>query len=376
MKILFIVPYYKPAYIYGGPIVVIAMLAERLALLGNEVTVYTTNTNGAGELNTPVNVEQRVDGVKVTYFARTTGDNTYVCLPMWKKLSETIKFFDVTHIHTWWNFAVLGAGVICKAKGIKPIISPHGMLSDYILTERNAFFKKWLHTLAGKRLLENSYLHVSTKMELGESRKIIHDWQGEVIPNMVKLSDNNYLRPTNSVFTIGFLSRVHPKKGLDVLIKALSKVDFAYRLQVAGSGEDVYVNSIKELSIQCGNSDLIDWVGWKNGEDKFVYLSNLDLFALTSHSENFAIVVIESLSVGTPVLVSDQVGLFNFVQETDFGWVTDMDIENITAKLNTLYLDKQKLARISREAPAKIKDEYEESNLAKQYLRFYNLIAK
>jgi glycogen synthase len=65
MKVLFIVPYYKPAYAYGGPIVVISMLAERLVLLGHEVSVYTTATNGKTELEVEKNIEQLVDGVRV-----------------------------------------------------------------------------------------------------------------------------------------------------------------------------------------------------------------------------------------------------------------------------------------------------------------------
>lgn len=371
MKILFITPYYKPAYIYGGPIVVIAMLAERLVLMGHDVTIYTTNTNGVDLLDVVPNQEILVGGVKVTYFERTTGDNTYASVSLWKHLSKIVKTFDVVHIHTWWNFLVLGSALICMRNGIKPVVSPHGMLSTYILTKRNAFFKKGLHLLVGKKLMRNSFLHVSTEMELGESRAIIPDWQGEVIPNLVKLSDKQYLRPTNAVFTIGFLSRVDPKKGLDVLIKALSKVNFEYRLQIAGSGDAAYIDELKNLAVECNNSNKLDWVGWKSGEDKFAYLAKLDLFALTSHSENFAIVVIESLSVGTPVLVSDQVGLFSFVKKTDFGWVTDMNIANITQKINELYADQAKLNKISSKAPVSIKVEYEETNLANQYLNFY-----
>jgi glycosyltransferase involved in cell wall biosynthesis len=372
MKILFIVPYYKPAYVYGGPIVVIAMLAERLVLLGHDVTIYTTNTNGKDILDVTPNQSFVVDGVKVVYFDRTTGDNTYACFALWKHLRATVKSYDVVHIHTWWNFLVLGSALICKNNGIKPIISPHGMLSDYILNKRNAFFKRWLHILIGKKLLENSLLHVSTQMEMGESVNIIPGWKGEIIPNLVKLSDNKYPRPDNKVFTVGFLSRVDPKKGLDVLIKALSNVDFDYQLQVAGSGDEEYVNSLKQLSVDYRNSDKITWVGWKNGEDKFSYLANLDLFALTSHSENFAIVVIESLSVGTPVMISNNVGLFNYVEKNDFGWITDMDIEHVTDKLNHLYKDKLKLERINLQTPATIAHEYEQSNLTNQYLAFYN----
>jgi glycosyltransferase involved in cell wall biosynthesis len=372
MKVLFIVPYYKPAYAYGGPIVVISMLAERLVLLGHEVSVYTTATNGKTELEVEKNIEQLVDGVRVIYFNKITGDNTYISLDLWKHLNKTTGDFDIIHIHTWWNFLVLGAALICKKKGIKPVISPHGMLSDYILYNRNVLAKKIVHGILGKKLLRNSWLHVSTGMEWEESKKIIETWEGRVIPNLVKLADKEFPKPVNDVFTIGFLSRVDPKKGLDILIKALSKVDFEYKLVIAGSGDQSYINKLRNLSNKYGNSKNIEWVGWKGGETKFEFLSQIDLMALTSHSENFAIVVIESLSVGTPVFISKMVGLFKYIADKDFGWVTDMNIENVTGDLNKLYQEKDRFIKINAEAPFIIKQEYEENTLADRYIQLYN----
>jgi glycosyltransferase involved in cell wall biosynthesis len=193
-----------------------------------------------------------------------------------------------------------------------------------------------------------------------------------VIPNLVKLADKEFPKPVNDVFTIGFLSRVDPKKGLDILIKALSKVDFEYKLVIAGSGDQSYINKLRNLSNKYGNSKNIEWVGWKGGETKFEFLSQIDLMALTSHSENFAIVVIESLSVGTPVFISKMVGLFKYIADKDFGWVTDMNIENVTGDLNKLYQEKDRFIKINAEAPFIIKQEYEENTLADRYIQLYN----
>jgi len=376
MKILFVVPYYKPAFAYGGPIVVISMLAEQLVLLGYDVTVYTTPSDGTTELKVAKNEQVLVDGVKVFYFSKITGDNTYISVKLWRHLNKTAKNFDVVHIHTWWNFLVLGAALICRRQNIKPVISPHGMLSDYIIYKRNAFAKKWVHLLIGKRLLKNSWLHVSTEMEWDESHRVVPDWNGEIIPNLVKLTSKKYPRPVNDVFTIGFISRIDPKKGLDVLIKALSKVNFEYKLLIAGTGETHYIDSLKAIAKKYGNSKHIEWVGWKGGEEKFEYLSQLDLMALTSHSENFAIVIIESLSVGTPVFISNQVGLFKFIADKDYGWVTDMVIENVTANLENLFNDKAKFERINKNAPGQIANEYDDERLARQYIALYDLSLK
>ncbi|MVN92770.1 XrtY-associated glycosyltransferase XYAG1 [Mucilaginibacter aquatilis] len=371
MKILFIVPSYKPAYIYGGPIVVVALLAEELVKAGHEVVVYTTTANGKSELDVIPGQELLVDGVKVTYFKRVTGDHTHASPDLWKHLGKTVKQFDAVHIHSWWNLLVIGAAWVCRRNGVKPILSPHGMFSNYILETNNSGKKRWIHKLLGRKLLEYSWLHVSTQLEWEESKAIIPSWKGAVIPNLVKLSDKRYPRVKNDIFTVAFLSRVDPKKGLDVLIKALSKVDFDYHLKIAGSGEEEYLNSLKELAKECGNADKLEWVGWKSGEDKFEYLSGVDLFALTSHSENFAIVVIESLSVGTPVMISKNVGLYNYVQSNNLGWVTSMDIQEIASQLNTIVQSKEKLERINTQVPEIIHHEYNGQVLANQYLDLY-----
>jgi glycosyltransferase involved in cell wall biosynthesis len=371
MKILFIVPSYKPAYVYGGTIVVVARLAEQLALEGHKISVYTTTANGKEELNVIPGREVTVDGVKVTYFKRITGDHTHISPTLWKKLYSTVISFDVVHIHSWWSPLVIGAAQICKLKKVKPIFSPHGMLSTYIMETNNAGKKKILHDVVGKNLLKYTKLHVTAETELEESVKIIPNWSGHVIPNLVVLSEKAYPRPENEIFTIGFISRIDPKKGLDLLIKALSNVNFEYKLQIAGEGEDNYVASLKQLSVESGNDSKLEWVGWKNGEDKFDFLSRLDLFALTSHNENFAVVVIEALSVGTPVLLSDKVGLYKYVLDRDMGWTTDLNVDNITRQLNNLYCERNKLQKINSEAPARIKDEYNDSALAKEYIKLY-----
>jgi len=371
MKILFIVPSYKPAYIYGGTIVVIYMLAEQLALQGHDISVYTTNANGHTDLAVQTGVELMINGVKTTYFKRLTGDHTHIAPSLWKKLYATVKDFDAVHIHSWWNPLTIAAAMICKVKGIKPVFSPHGMLSNYIITTNNPVIKKLIHMSVGKSLLRNSTLHVTAETEWTEAKHIIPEWKGAVIPNLVQLSEKDYNRNANDVFTIGFLSRIDPKKGLDFLIKALSNANFNFKLIVAGEGDESYIRQLKQLAVECGISEKIEWVGWKNGEEKFEFLAGLDLFALTSHNENFAVVVVESLSVGTPVLLSNNVGIYQYVLDSDQGWVSELTVSAITEHLNRLFLEKEKILRINRESPERIKGYYAQNDLAKRYVELY-----
>lgn len=372
MKILFIVPSYKPAYVYGGPIVVIARLAEQLVQMGHGVEVYTTTANGATELEIAANTTVIMDGVKVTYFKRITGDHTHVSPALWKALWTNARQFDKVHIHSWWNFLVMGASFICKWKNLRPLLSPHGMFCDYVLTARNNRKKKLLHTVMGKRLLRHTYLHVSSELEWKECRQINQGWEGGQVFNLVDLPEGDFIRSDNGVFTISFLSRVDPKKGLDLLIRALSRVTFPYRLQIAGSGDAAYVTTLKELIASLDMDNSVEWVGWKGSGDKFHFLAATDLFALTSRNENFAIVVIESLYAGTPVLISDQVGLATYVQQHNLGWITPIDdVAVISEQLTRAYEAKAQRQRITRMAPAQIRHDFNDAALASSYVELY-----
>src|SRR5690606_22328250 len=100
-------------------------------------------------------------------------------------------------------------------------------------------------------------------------------------------------------------------------------------LRIAGSGDEEYVEKLKRYAERLEIASNLEWLGWKNREEKFVALMKSDCIVLTSHNENFANVVIESLHVGTPVIVSEDVGLAPFVRENDLGWVTKLNADDI-----------------------------------------------
>ena len=197
-----------------------------------------------------------------------------------------------------------------------------------------------------------------------------------VIPNLVDLPELVLPRTNNDVFTIGFLSRIDPKKGLDLLIQSLANVEFPYRLLVGGSGDEAYLETLKKLAESCGNADKIVWEGWKDTDQKFVFLAGLDLFALTSHNENSAIVVVESLAMGTPVFVSDHVGLKQYVEENDFGWVSEMHLEAIARALNDAHRDIKKRKRVVEAAPARVREDFNSENLARKYESLYQRVVQ
>ena len=375
MKLLHVVPSYKPAYIYGGPIESIARLCEALVAAGHDVDVFTRTANGKFELEVPHGEQVDVDGVKVTYFTRLTKDPTHISPALWKHLRQHCQNYDVVHIHSWWNVLVIVAALICHYKKAKVIISPRGMLSDYVMTTRNTIAKRWLHKLLGKRALSRSFFHATARAEFDECIKVIPGWTGFTLPNILSLPDLDIVKEKNDIFTIIFLSRIHPKKGLELLFDAIGQLPFEVLLKVAGSGEEAYIEELKWKAVKLSIAKKIQWIGWKDRNEKFVELMNADLLALTSINENFANVVIESLHMGTPVLISDQVGLASFVSENNLGWVSRLNVGSISNTLNEAFADKKKRMKINKTGRIKIQESFSKTVLIQKYTDIYKLVA-
>jgi glycosyltransferase involved in cell wall biosynthesis len=374
MKILHIVPSYKPAYVYGGPIESVARLCEGLVAAGHTVHVFTTTANGPIELDVLPGKTVDVDGVQVTYFNRITKDPTHISPALWKHLYKEANHYDLIHIHSWWNILVMVAAKICLLKGAKVIIAPRGMLSNYIFNSGSSKAKKLMHNSFGRSLLKKCYFHATAEAEYRECKELIPGWEGFIQPNIISLPNIPVQHQPNNVFTLIFLSRVHPKKGLDILFKAISLLNFDVVLKIAGDGDEVYIQNLKLIAANLNITAKLEWLGWKNRDDKFKELMQADLFVLVSLNENFANVVIESLHVGTAVFVSEGVALADFVAKQDAGWVSTLDADNIAEQLTKAKAQTAKLEHIRANGRQIIRDNFSEELLITNYVKSYGQV--
>lgn len=376
MRILQVCAAYKPAFVYGGPTMSVSMLSEQLCKFGINTQVYTTTANGEDELNVTIETALQVDGVPVIYFKRITGDHTHLSPQLLKRLWVQYRDFDIIHIHAWWNLVSLGACLIARIRGIKTVISPRGTLSDYSFNKRNSYAKAILHRLIGKGLLRSAHIHVTSHQEELSILNIIQPKSITNLPNFVKLpftnSTSNRALDSNK-FRLLFFSRIDDKKGIDILIKALPTLNFNYTLTVAGPGEILYINQLKEISQQLGVESNINWLGLQT-EGKFELLAEHDLLILPSQDENFGNVVIESLSQGTAVLVSPFVGLADYVTHHDLGWICETEPQTIGETINLIATEKDKITRIRANAPDIIRTDFDEATLVDRYVELYTRI--
>lgn len=355
----------------------VSKLSEELVKAGCMVSVYTTTANGNKELTLTPNTVHTVDGVEVFYFHRVTKDHSHFSPALLASLWRNVKQYDAVHIHAWWNLVSVFAGLIGQLRQVPVVVSPRGTLSNYSFGYKNSLFKKIFHSLLGRPLLNRSFIHATSPAELRSLQQIIKPRGIFDIPNFVKINPSTKTKTTdNQKLRLLFFSRIDEKKGLDILLHALALVKVPYHLTIAGDGNDSYIDFLKNISHYNNTEAHISWIGFQQ-DNKFEVLGNHDLMILPSHNENFGNVVIESLSAGTPVLISDGVGLADYVIKNNLGWVCNARPESVAGAINDIALNKTaELQYISAHAPAIIHSDFDDAKLAQRYINLYQQIIK
>ncbi|MCJ0742429.1 XrtY-associated glycosyltransferase XYAG1 [Pedobacter montanisoli] len=380
MKIIQICAAYKPAYIYGGPTMSVSKLSEELTRSKQDVTVLATTANGKTELDVAVGTETLVDDVRVYYFKRWTKDHTHFSPSLLGYLHKILKQAKkdntkiIVHIHAWWNLVSILSCWLAKMHKVPVILSPRGMLNHYTTSNKNSLPKKLIHSGIGKKLLNYTYIHATSFKEQTDIKETCTTKSINVIPNFVKLSHLALKEapPYSHSFRLLFLSRIEQKKGLEILFESLSKLDFNWELSIAGSGEEQYLEMLKKYAQDLNIAHHIKWIGYVNGDKKFEIMANHDLLVLTSFNENFANVIIEALSVGTPVLVSKEVGLADYILQNNMGWVCKHHPNEIAQGLEEAFQSKDKRNHIRQNAPETIKKDFDTDLLVNQYISLYH----
>ncbi|WP_461485090.1 XrtY-associated glycosyltransferase XYAG1, partial [Pedobacter sp.] len=324
---------------------------------------------------------QLVEGVPVYYFKRWTKDHTHFSPSLFWFLHQLIteekkagkKKQLIIHIHAWWNLVSIFSCLVAKWHGVKVVLSPRGMLNAYTLANNNSLNKRILHAILGKKLL--NYIHILHATSSKENVDIYHflKRKAHIIPNFVKTP--TIITPSNNddnSYHLIFLGRINEIKGLENLLLALAQVKINWQLNIVGEGETCYVENLKTLAQTQQIQHQISWLGHVNNETKFKLLSSASLLILPSFKENFANVVVEALAVGTPVLISDSVGLSDYIEQTDLGWISTNAPEQLAQTIHQSFFEKEKQRRIRAEAPEIIRRDFNEKALSKKYIEMYH----
>lgn len=382
MRILHIIGTYKPAFVYGGPMFSVSALAETQTLLKHDVTVFTTNSNANKNLNVPTNTVVDVEGVKVIYFNRIARFTEF-SFSLIKYLLKHSKEYDIVHIHSWWSLNILCCSWILFLKQQKFIISPRGMLSPYSFQNKASIIKKIIFNLISKPLLVNSYLHATSRIEENDLRLLLKKKDRLFnIPNIIafpRISESSILINNSDKKQINllFLSRIDKVKGIEYIIKALPllvKEGIGVTLKIAGSGDDNYINELKRIAQLHSVTENIEWIGFVSGESKEKLFRESDVVLLPSKTENFANIILESLFFGKPVIVSKRVGLSDYVEENNFGFVINTSSQDIVSVCLAFLEQKHIWRQKSPEMHLKVCCDFNKNAIVESYIGAYTSI--
>lgn len=292
-----------------------------------------------------------------------------------KYISLGHKDFDILHNHSLWSYSNFLVGLSSKSKA-KLVVSPHGTLTKYAL-KRRFLLKNFLKPLQWKILERADLFHATAESEIEDIRSLGFKQDIALIPNFINVPEfNAHKVNTSKSKRLLFLSRIHPKKGLENLLEiwGLIQDDFLdWHLDIAGVGEDSYVEYLKRKSVDM-SLKRIKWLGGVYGEDKNNIYRNSDIFVLPTFSENFGMVVLEALAQGCPVLVTKEAP-WESLNKFNAGWCVENKKETILNTLvNIMKYDSKSLWDFGDRGFSYVKDNFSLESNSMKMIRSYDWI--
>ena len=328
MRVLHIIPSAAP--VDGGPNVAVRAIARGLVRRGIDVTVATTNAAGARSLDVPLDTPVIDDGVVFRYFARSVPGSWKFSWPMTRWLWANAATYDVVHVHALFSYATIPG---CRAAARVPvpyILRPLGTLSGWSLGHRRWKKRPYYALLERPHLAGASAIHVTSEAEAEDVARLGYGGRARVIPLGVDVG----ARPSRRARTANgseplrllFLSRLHEKKNVPLLLRALATAASPSRrieLTVAGDGDPGYRDQLAELAAELGLRDVVSFAGHVDGIAKARAFADADCFVLPSAHENFGLAVAEAFAAGLPAIVTQNVALARDVRAAGAGVVTE-----------------------------------------------------
>ncbi|KOY50658.1 glycosyltransferase [Polaribacter dokdonensis] len=250
---------------------------------------------------------------------------------------------DIFHINGIWSLFLHKMVSRAKKHKIPYVVSPHGMLEDWSLSHNKLIKYLALFIYQRKDIARSSCIHVTAKSEMQSVKKLGFTNPIAIIPNGIDLTKfpiyyekhNKHEKIKKKSFL--FLSRIHPKKGLEMLIDAWSQIEHDNKeqwvIKIIGNGETEYIQSLMNRIVNKNLTDSIQILP-PIFDDKLKYeaYKTADVFVLPTHSENFGIVIIEALACEIPVITTKGAPWHDLIIEK-CGWWIDVGTEPLKRAL-------------------------------------------
>ncbi|MCX7177145.1 MAG: glycosyltransferase [Proteobacteria bacterium] len=245
---------------------------------------------------------------------------------------------DVLHNHGMWQMNAVYPGWAATRSKAKLVVSPRGAFSAWAMNHGSRFKRVFWPLVQRPALARTACFHATSEAEYEDIRRLGFKQPVAIIPNGIDVPKLVREEARNSR-TLLFLGRIHPVKGVDVLLQAWAVVMDRFpdwRLLVIGSDvgygkQGGYLELIKALAAKL-KLKRMQFAEPKYGEDKWAAYREADLFVLPSRSENFGMTVAEALAAGTPAVVT-KAAPWKGLQTYGSGWWVDFGVDALVVSL-------------------------------------------
>ncbi len=348
MQILQVTPYYVPAYAFGGVVRVVEGLSQALVAREHHVTVLTTDAFTREEALRN-HAEAMLDGVRVlrsrNWFYPLRRMNLSTPFGMRSLLQHIVPTMDVVHLHEFRTVESILAAQAAAKFGVPVVLSPHGTLTR--ATGRSAMKSLWDRLLSPGVARKIAHIIALTQTEAQDVRSLWRELLGSephisVIPNGVQAAEFASM-PDAADFrqryrladarVVLFLGRLHPRKGVDVLVRAFQQANLPdARLLLAGADEGA-LERVRPLL-----DERVVHVGFLDAQQRLEALSAADLFVLPAKGEGLSLASLEALAAGVPVLLSPECYLPE-VESAGVGRIVAPEVEAVANALRELFAE-------------------------------------
>lgn len=279
---------------------------------------------------------------------------------------------DIFHNHSLWMMPNVYPGQVARRFQIPFVVSPRGCFTEYALSIGSPVKRVFWPLVQRSALEMTSLFHATAESEVADIRRMGYQQPVAVIPNGIDLpipmprTEFGYRR-------LLFLGRIHPNKGLDMLLQSWKAVEDRFtdwQLSIVGPDDGGYLNQVMKLSADLALKR-VEFKGPKFGVQKWQAYSNADIFVLPSYSENFGMSVVESLASGVPAIVSKGAP-WSGLESVGAGWWIDIGIDSLVACLESvLTLSPDSLAFMGEQGRAWMAREYSWQRIGEQMSATY-----
>jgi glycosyltransferase involved in cell wall biosynthesis len=383
MRILYVCPYYKPAYVYGGPVQCIASSCEGLVQAGVQVTVFTTNANRAARLDVPLQQPVDVEGVTLWYFPLVLNGLSFFYSP---SLAEVVNIrvseFDLVVVASLWGHMLIPAATACVRFQVPYVIPVHGQLFPWALAKKR--LKKSLYLkLLGRRYIDRAAaIHCTDPIEAEAVVRLGFRPPTFVVPNGIRASSFSSVQKSGNLRRqlgipdwadiLLFLGRLTHIKRPDIAVDALGAAQSLAReihLVLVGPDEDGLMHQLRVQAKSLGCDDKVHFTGLLKKEAVMSALAEATLLLMPSEiQENFGMAALEALAAGVPILVSEGVPVGRWAQKAGAGRVVTATRTAFQQATLELLSESEHLRRMGQQGQALAQHHFDIAVVARQML--------